>query len=76
MNRPPSRRPKSGRFNPNSRDPQSRSYGNRDRFDSSSYGSPYSLAGQKSLEGGRPISMNTGTIAVLAGVLVLSLIHI
>ncbi|KGG13229.1 hypothetical protein EV05_0908 [Prochlorococcus sp. MIT 0601] len=70
MSRPPYRRPKSGRFNQNSqRDRQSRSSFGRDSSGGNSYN--YLSGGPNSAKTGNPISLNTSTIAVLAGVLVL-----
>ncbi len=68
MTRPPYRRPRSGRFKENYSDGRSQGRSsNRDRVSGNSYGTTSS----KNTADGNNISLNTSTIAILAGVLVL-----
>ncbi|ABX08092.1 DUF3172 domain-containing protein [Prochlorococcus marinus] len=69
MTRPPFKGPYSGRSNKNSQ--RDRSSFRRDSFDENLYGYSSNPKGPKASIGGSTISLNTGTIAVLAGVLVL-----
>ncbi len=73
MSRPPYRRPNSGRNKQNLyRDPRRANNSRRDGYGSSSSGGSYAEGGQITASA-NGINMNTGTISILAGVLLLGI---